>query len=345
MPDASPAPAPPTEPSSLPAAVPVRRRRLPFVWLLPIIGLGVVAYFAYWAYTQNQPNVELQLADASGIKAFQTPVLCRGVEVGTVTDVTLDPTGNDATVSIRLDESGLPLATADAEWWVNRPEFSLTDVSGIESLLAGPSIEYRPGNEAPTRKKIFNALSGPPPEAGMSGGLRLFLTADARDAIEPGTPVRFRGIPIGRVISMRLPTHGQSVIFIAEIDLPYTHLIRENSIFWHKKRVIAHINSVALGLDGFQIDLPRLNTAIDISIDVATPDKPGPPINADAVFEMQAESPDKLASWKPDLTIRESSQTSADERVDETADDPDEPQEEKKADPIGDLFHFINPFD
>lgn len=330
--------------SSLPAAVPVRRRRLPFAWLLPLIGLGVVAYFAYWAYAQNEPNVELRLDNASGIKAFQTPVRCRGVEVGTVTQVTLAPTGNGATVSIRLNESGLPLATRDAEWWVIRPEFSLTDVSGVESLLAGPSIEYRPGVEAPARNKMFTALNGPPPEAGMSGGLRLFLTADARDAIEPGTPVRFRGVPIGRVISMRLPTHGQSVVFIAEIDLPFAHLIREKSVFWHRKRGIAHITRVALGLDGYQIDFPRLNSALHISIDVATPDKPGPPINPDAVFEMQTAPPDKLAVWKPDLTVRDPNQTSTDGQTGETTQDPDEPKEEEKADPLGDLFNFINPF-
>jgi len=346
--------------SSLPAAVPVRRRRLPLAWLLPIVGLGIVAYFAYWAYTQNEPNVQLRLANASGIKAFQTPVVCRGVEVGTVTDVTLDATGRGATVSIRLDPSGLPLATPDSEWWVIRPEFSLTDIRGVESLLAGPSIEYRPGQEAPTRRKQFTGLSGPPPEAGMTGGLRIFLTADQRGSIEPGTPVRFRGVPIGRVISMRLPTHGQTVVFIAEIDQPFAHLVRDNSSFWNQKRAVAKITRVALGLDGYQIDFPRLNSALMISIDVATPDGPGTPIKDDAVFAISQSPPNDHEQWAPDLTPpgsrptpgnNDTSQSGRNSTSDssnptDTPKDLDQPKtQEEKADPIGDLFKFINPFD
>lgn len=340
--------------SGLPAAVPVRRRRLPFVWLLPLIGLGVVAYFAYWAYTQNQPNVELRLANASGIKAFQTPVLCRGVEVGTVTDVTLDATGNGATVSIRLDPSGLPLATSDSEWWVIRPEFSLTDVSGVESLLAGPSIEYRPGIEATQRLKVFTGLTGPPPDAGMTGGLRVFLTADERAAIEPGTPLRYRGIPIGRVVSMRLPTHGQAVIFIAEIDLPFAHLVRDNTVIWHQKRAVANITRVSLGLEGYAIDFPRLNSALLISIDLATPDDPGQPITQDAVFAMTDQPPKDYETWAPDLTpagtrpVTDSTPatTPDDKATTQAKTDPDQPQKkDQKPDPIGDLFNFINPFD
>ncbi|MBB6429791.1 MlaD family protein [Algisphaera agarilytica] len=335
----------PTPPpaSSLPAAVPVRRRRLPFAWLLPVLGLAVVGYFAYWAYTQNEPNVTLRLEDASGIKAFQTPVRCRGVEVGTVTNVALSPNGNGATVSIRLNESGLPLATPDSDWWVLRPEFSLTDVSGVESLLAGPSIEYRPGEEVPRRNKSFTALSGPPSDAGMTGGLRLFITSDQRDAIEPGTSVRFRGIPIGRVVSMRLPTHGQSVVFIAEIDLPFAHLIREKSVFWHRKRAVANLNSVSLGLGGYQIDFPRLNSALDISIDVATPDNPGEEVTADSIFQMQHAPPEDFETWAPNLIpVEEPAPTpEQDEQADADPDTPADP----KPDPLGDIFNFINPFD
>ncbi|MEM9914660.1 MAG: MlaD family protein [Planctomycetota bacterium] len=350
--DPTPPDVPPETPpaSSLPTAVPVRRRRLPFAWLLPVIGLAVVGYFAWWTYTQNQPNVELRLVNATGIKAFQTPVLCRGVEVGTVTGVALDPAGNGATVSIRLDESGLPLATRDAEWWVIRPEFSLTDIRGVESLLAGPSIEYRPGSQQPERgsRKRFTALAGPPAEAGMTGGLRVFLTGNARDAIEPGTPVRFRGVPIGRVVSLRLPTHGQSVVFIVEIDRPFAHLIRDNSVFWHRKNAQAEINSRAIGLGGFEVEFPRLNSALKISIDIATPPDPGPPIVADAVFEMLNAPPDKFESWAPDLTLKPDDEKQSDPDASDPAPnaiDPDAPKKEPKPDPLGDLFNFINPFD
>lgn len=344
----------PTPPpaSSLPVAVPVRRRRLPFAWLLPLIGLAAVGYFAYGAYTQNQPNLTLKLSNAAGIKAFQTPVRCRGVEVGTVTHVELGPDGRGAKVSIRLDASGLHLATPDSEWWVIRPEFSLTDISGVESLLSGPSIEYRPGSETPRRQKTFTALPGPPPDAGMTGGLCVFLTANTREAIEPGTPVRFRGVPIGRIISMRLPTHGQSVVFVVEIDLPFTHLVCEDSVFWYRKHAHAHIKGSPLGLDGYDVQLPRVNQALDVSIEVATPESEHfTPIGPRSVFEMQFDPPEDYETWAPDLTPEKDAPL-----LDEPAAlnppgstppaELDQPKDEvEKSDPLGDIFKFINPFD
>ena len=339
---------PPDHASSLPTAIPVRRRRLPLGWVLPLVGLGVLAYFAYWAYEQKQANVELDVTDASGIKAFQTPVLCRGVEVGTVTEVTLRPTGRGATVKIRLDPAGMPLATRDSDWWILRPEFSLTDISGVESLLAGPSIEYRPGTESVDRRLRFTALGGPPPDAHLSDGLRLYLTAPHRGSVEPGTPLRYRGIPIGRVVSLRLPTDGQKVIFIAEVDRPFAHLVREESVFWHRQRAHANLNSVALGLDGYRIDFPRLNTALEVSIDLASPDKPGPAAAADTVFAVLDEPPKDHDTWTPDLAPEDravsldADPTAAD---DPTALPDDTAKPEQKTGPLEDLISFINPFD
>ena len=296
-------PPPPPAPqpaASLPVATPVRRRRFSLGWLLPVVGVGVIAYFAWWAHAQNQPNLTLEVADASGVKAFQTPVLCRGVEVGSVTDVELKDQGGGAIVRIRLDPAALRLATADASWWITRPEFSLTSISGIEALLAGPSVEFLPGTENPTNR--FVALERPPAEAGMTGGLRLFLHANHRGPVEEGTPIQFRGMPVGRVVALGLPTAGRQIVFVCEIERGYSHLIRSNSVFWHRERAIARIEPQALGLGGFRVEFPRLNSALRISIDAATPDNAGPLAEPGSVFDLLEAPPEGHDAWSPDLT-------------------------------------------
>ncbi|MEM8738144.1 MAG: MlaD family protein [Planctomycetota bacterium] len=327
-------PAPPT-----PHAVPVKRRRLPLGWLLPIVGLAVVAYFGYWAYEQNQPNATLTVQDAAGIKAFQTPVLCRGVEVGKVTAVLLQPEAREAEIRMRLNDSALRLATADSDWWIVRPSLGLTDVSEIESLLAGPSIEFRPGAEPPATR--FHALAGPPADAWMRGGLEMMIQAKDRGAIEPGTLLRYRGIPIGRVVNLRLPTDGRVVVFTAEVDKPYAHLIRENTVFWHSRTFDATVRRVTLGLDGYVFEVPRLNSAVDISIHVANPNDAGDLAAAGRVYTLDKSAPKGVEDWSPDL----GSAPSGNLNLANT--DPADPAggAREQTNPIGDFFDLINPFD
>lgn len=328
--------------AALPTAVPVRRRTS-FAWLLPLVGLGLLGYFSFWAYEQQQFNVQLDVIDASGIKAFQTPVLCRGVEVGGVTAVTLHPGGRGASVQIRLERSGLDLATADSDWWITRPELGLTAVRDVESLLAGPSIQFRPGVEK--KATHFTAQVGPPADAGMTDGLRILLRSPDRGAIRPSTPVRYRGIPIGRVVSMRLPQDGQSVLMIVEVDRPYAHLVRNNSRFWHRHQAAAQVTRLGLGLSGYQVAFPRLNSALDISIDLAVPDPAGPPVTDDSVFVLEGYAPENHSDWTPKLgtpAAREVTAAQGEPDPDDAAYETAPP--EKKRGPIEGLFDLITPF-
>ena len=335
-------PAPSATGAALPTAVPVRRRTS-FAWLLPLVGLGLLGYFSFWAYEQQQFNVQLDVTDASGIKAFQTPVLCRGVEVGGVTAVTLHPGGRGASVQIRLQPSGLNLATADSDWWITRPELGLTAVRDVESLLAGPSIQFRPGVEK--KADHFTAQIGPPADAGMSDGLRILLRSPDRGAVRPSTPVRYRGIAIGRVVSMRLPQDGRSVLMIVEVDRPYAHLVRNNSRFWHRHDATAQVTRLGLGLSGYQATFPRLNAALDISIDLAVPDPAGPPVSDDSVFVLEGNPPENPTTWAPKLGTPSSQQIAAQAGEPDPADDAYEPAApEKKRGPIEGLFDLITPF-
>lgn len=330
----------PSNQNTLPTATPVPRRRVPLGWVLPLVGLGVLVYFAFWAFQQKQANVTLEIENASGIKAFQTPVLCRGVEVGSVTGIELHPGGRGATVQMRLEPSGLRLATQDADWWIVRPKFGLTNVSDVESLLAGPSIEFRPGVQDPARD--FTALAGPPADAGMTGGLRLILRADDRGSVDPGTPLRYRGVDVGRVVSLRLPQDGQAVLIIVEVDRPFAHLIRSNTEFWHSQRAVAKITRVNLGLEGYTVDFPRLNTALDIGIDLASPDKPGQPAAPDTVFELAGMPPEDYQAWTPDLKLKSEADAQGDANESASGDDPETPK--KKQGPLEGLFDLIIPF-
>lgn len=286
----------PSDSSSVPQAKVLPKRRLPWAWLLPIVGLGVIAYFAYWANTRTRENVEVRVADAMGIKAFQTPVLCQGVQVGRVTAIKLDPLAEGAIVQVRLAPSALSLAADGAEWWVVRPELGLTDVSGLEALLSGPSLVFRPGKGE--HVDFFEALPAPPVDEGRRGGLPIQLTAADRMGINPGSPIRYRGVPVGRVINLRLQSDGKAVVFQVEIDRPYAHLVRDNSVFWNSGGIRGKLD---LGLGGGEIDLPPLHNILDAGIALATPSQPGLILDHASVFPLLDSPPEDHHDWTPDL--------------------------------------------
>lgn len=74
-------PASPTE-----ARIKTKRRISPF-WLLPVIALMIAGWLIWTSYEDRGSTITIDFQSADGIVAGRTPVRFRGVEVGTVQDI------------------------------------------------------------------------------------------------------------------------------------------------------------------------------------------------------------------------------------------------------------------
>jgi len=69
--------------------VPKKRRRLPFVWIVPIAAAALGAWVAVTRIMNEGPTITITLDTAEGLEAGKTKIHYNGVDVGTVQTIRL----------------------------------------------------------------------------------------------------------------------------------------------------------------------------------------------------------------------------------------------------------------
>ena len=124
------------------------------------------------------------------------------------------------------------------EFWLVKPEISLAGVSGIEALLSGNYITFRPARGKPEHR--FHALDDAPPLAEGKPGLHISLDAPDGGSLIPGSPVYSRHIHVGEVERVMLKKDGNAVQIDLYIEPEYASLVRTNTHFWNVSGVHVH---------------------------------------------------------------------------------------------------------
>jgi hypothetical protein len=96
------------------------------------------------------------------------------------------------------------------------------------------------------------------------------------------------------VVAHSLATDSRRVRVHLNIQSPYASLVRSNSVFWNASGISAN-----LGLKGFHVHTESLQALLAGGVGFATPDRPGSPVKAGSVFELQPEPNEKWLAWRP----------------------------------------------
>ncbi|GAA0432331.1 MlaD family protein [Aeromonas salmonicida subsp. achromogenes] len=112
------------------------------------------------------------------------------------------------------------------------PKASLTEISGLDTLVSGNYINLQPGRNNNPLEEEFDALDGPPPGYQAQGRM-LHLTADSLGSVGIGARLYFRGIEVGSVINTRLGQDNQNVILDLVIEPRFEHLVKADTRFWN----------------------------------------------------------------------------------------------------------------
>lgn len=263
-----------------------------WVWVIPLLAAAFsVGLFTTYAVKRG-PVVTVALAHGYGLKAGDL-VRARGIVVGQVEEVKLTEDLGGVTAWVRLDPSAKNLARSGSRFWVVRPNVSLAGVGGLETLAGPRYLAVVPGVGEP--QKQFTAVEEPPiVEVVEPGSLEIVLTADRRGSLKPGSPLLYRQVVIGTVLSVSLSSDNTSVEARAYIRPAHAGLIRENSRFW---------NASGIGLEasfkGFRLDLESLQSLVEGGISVATPTKPGAKVASGHRFSMADKHEEEWLQWRP----------------------------------------------
>ena len=269
----SPPPSPPSPPApSVPPGVPepVRRRRsrwLPsLVWLIPIVAAVVGISLLIHTLASRGPEITVTFTSASGITPGKTAVRYKDVDIGIVKAVRLTRDRSHVVASIELTKDAETFAVTDTRFWVVRPRFAVTGVSGLETLLSGAYIGVDAGKATEARTE-FTGLETPPAVTTDSSGKQFVLRATDLGSLDIGSPVYYRRLHVGQVVAYQLAPNGRDIILRVFVDKPYDALVTADTRFWHASGL-----DIKLDASGFKLSTQSLATVVLGGVAFQAPD-------------------------------------------------------------------------
>ncbi|HEX4171216.1 MAG TPA: MlaD family protein, partial [Acetobacteraceae bacterium] len=114
--------------------------RFSLIWLVPVVAAAIAIYLGWHTLASRGPLITIDFASGTGLTAGETKVEHKSVGIGTVESVALSNDLSRVTVTVRMSKQTTPLLTDHARFWVVRPRFSLTQPSGLQTLVSGTYI-------------------------------------------------------------------------------------------------------------------------------------------------------------------------------------------------------------
>jgi len=234
--------------SKLPQATVAPRRgiRLSPVWIIPILAAVVAIGVAVERILNEGPTITIVFRSAEGIEAGKTFLKYKDVNIGQVTAVRLSEDYDKVVVTAKIAKSASGLMVEDARFWVVRPRFALTGISGLSTLLSGNYIGFEAGKSAKS-KRTFAGLEIPPIVTGGVPGRQFILNASDLGSLGTGSPIYFRRLPVGQVVAYDLAPDGKAVELKVFINSPYDKYVHPGTRFWNASGV--DVSFTANGLD------------------------------------------------------------------------------------------------
>ena len=195
-----------------------RRSRWPgWIWAVPIAAVGIVTWLLVRAFSEGGVDVTVTFEEAAGMKAGDTKVTYRGLEIGKVTGVELTQDRKRVLAHLDIDKTVKGDLTAGTRFYLQGAQLSFSDPTSLKALVAGPSILMIAGTGAPSRR--FNGTVGDPPEMFASTIPYVVQFDGSVGKVKAGAPVRLRGFTVGKVSQVDLRTDPNAGEIITSVTL------------------------------------------------------------------------------------------------------------------------------
>ncbi|PNS12867.1 MCE family protein [Mixta theicola] len=243
------------------------------------------------AHSQRGVIVTLDLPNGKGLQEGSTPLLYQGLEVGTLSKMTLQP-GGKVIGELTLDPSVVGLMRSGTRIEMRSPKVSLNNPD-LSSLLTGTTLELFPGDGDPQSR--FQVRQSNEALLQQPDVLTVRLIAPESYGIDAGQPVVLRGIQIGQVIQRRLTAKG--VEFEAAIAAEHRQLVHADSKFIINSRL-----DVKFGLDGMKVLGASASEWVEGGIRLQPGDK-GAPLNRYPLYANAEKAEEGIIGERPPTTL------------------------------------------
>jgi paraquat-inducible protein B len=225
-----------------------RARWLPsLVWVIPIIAAVVGLSLLVSTLASRGPEITVTFRTAEGLTPGKTAVRYKDVDIGLVKTARLAADRSHVIATIALTKDAKNFAVADTRFWVVRPRFAISGVSGLETLLSGAYIGVDAGKSGETTHS-FTGLENPPVITTDASGRQFVLRAQDLGSLDIGSPVYYRRVRVGHVVAYRLEPNGRDITLRVFVDKPYDKLVSADTRFWHASGVDLKLDANGLKL-------------------------------------------------------------------------------------------------
>ncbi len=275
----------------------VKKRRWTIFWLIPIFAAGVAAWLVYREFVHTGYDIEIRFQDVSGLVAGKSQIKFRGVAVGHVRELKLEPERNSAIVEATLGHEYQDLAREGTQFWVVRPQISGTQIKGLAALVSQDFINLQVGQGKSEKTKFVGAEHAPVTEEEYEPpkGLHVRLLAPRRWGLQRGSRIYFRDVEAGSVVSYDVTPDASAVTFDAVVQKRFAPLIHADTRFWK----VSGIDFSAGLFSGVNVKMENLQALMAGGIEFATPPGTNAMVEPGFIFPIQAEAQDEWKQWRP----------------------------------------------
>jgi paraquat-inducible protein B len=234
--------------SDYPQAEIRQKSRFSLVWLIPIVALFVGAFMVFQAIVTKGPLITISFSKASGLVAGKTELRYKDVTVGLVESIHLNDDLSAVIVEARMDKSIEPYLLDSTQFWVETARISAGEISGLGTLFSGAYIAMDPG-EGKETKSFFKGQNNPPVVTTGQSGRHFILEAQTLGSITVKTPVYYRQIKVGEVVSYQLREDGKGVQAQIFVNAPYEQFVKKSSRFWNASGIDLKLDSKGININ------------------------------------------------------------------------------------------------
>lgn len=246
------------------------KKSIYIVWVIPLVAMVLAGWMIFKHFDEKGSELVITFNNGNGMVVGKTALMYNGIKVGQVSDMRInkvDITKVDVTVTVdKLAASGA-LRKGNVFWKVE-PKLSLTEVSGLSTILSGVYIGVLIGSES--REALLSQpiqthfiANDEIPVNLFDEGVLFTLHAKEYD-IKVGAPVIYKKINIGKIVDATLKEG--SIEYLVHVEKKYTYLVKDTSKLWKISGV-----EIRASLAGLRVQMDSLASVIAGGIALSSP--------------------------------------------------------------------------